>query len=206
MSLVDTYFHYHDLSAQVFSLSDGAIKPRRSGGHHYMVSPAGIFKSREGYIFVVALDHQWPNLCRAMGRPELANDPRFKTIAARTENARETIKIIEDWLQAQSSDDSALACLDENRVPNAPVLSVEQAMNHPQLREHRTVRTIRDRLLGEFRVPGFPLRFSDFPGELTLEAPSWASTTRRCSEKYLGYSSSRVKELESAGILGRADR
>jgi crotonobetainyl-CoA:carnitine CoA-transferase CaiB-like acyl-CoA transferase len=171
-----------------------------------MVTPGGIFKSREGYIFVVALDHQWPDLCRAMRRPELANDPRFKTIASRTQNARETIKIIEDWLQAQSSDEAALACLDEHRVPNAPVLSVEQAMNHPQLRERRTVRTIHDRVLGEFRVPGFPLRFSDFPGELILEAPFLGEHNAEVLGTYLGYSSSRVKELESAGILGRGDR
>lgn len=206
VSLVDTYFHYHDLSAQAYSLSGGTIKPRRSGGHHYMVTPGGIFKSREGYIFVVALDHQWPHLCRAMGRPELADDPRFKTIAARTANARETIKIIEDWLQAQSSDAAALAQLDEHRVPNAPVLSVEQAMNHPQLRARRTVRTIHDRVLGEFQVPGFPLRFSDFPGELTLEAPFLGEHNGEVLGSYLGFSSSRVKELEAAGVLFHANR
>jgi crotonobetainyl-CoA:carnitine CoA-transferase CaiB-like acyl-CoA transferase len=47
------------------------------------------------------------------------------------------IGIIEDWLQPQSSDEEALRRLDENRVPNAPVLSVAQAMNHPQLRARR---------------------------------------------------------------------
>jgi crotonobetainyl-CoA:carnitine CoA-transferase CaiB-like acyl-CoA transferase len=53
------------------------------------------------------------------------------------QNATMVIGIIEDWLQAQSGDEEALRRLDENRVPNAPVLSVEQAMNHPQLRARR---------------------------------------------------------------------
>ena len=206
VSLVDTYFHYHDLSAQALSLSGGAIKPRRSGGHHYMVTPGGIFKSREGYIFVVALDHQWPDLCRAMDRPELADDARFKTIAARTQNAREVIRIIEDWLQAQKSDQAALERLDACRVPNAPVLSVEQAVNHPQLRERRTVRQIHDRVLGEFQVPGFPLRFSEFPGELELEAPFLGEHNAEVLETYLGYSRAQIEELERAGILFKADR
>src|SRR5579859_6878911 len=87
VSLVDSYFHYHDLSAQALSLSGGAIKPRRSGGHHYMVTPGGIFKSREGHIFVVALDHQWAALCRTMGRSDLIDDPRYKTNAVRAQNA-----------------------------------------------------------------------------------------------------------------------
>jgi len=206
VSLVDTYFHYHDLSAQALSLSGGAIKPRRSGGHHYLVTPGGIFKSREGHIFVVALDHQWPDLCRTMGRPELIDDARFKTNPARTQNATEVIKIIEDWLQAQSSDEEALRRLDENRVPNAPVLSVEQAVNHPQLKARRTIRTIHDRVLGEFQVPGIPLRFSEFPGELTLEAPFLGEHNGEVLEKYLGYSDSRVKELEMGGVLFHADR
>jgi crotonobetainyl-CoA:carnitine CoA-transferase CaiB-like acyl-CoA transferase len=206
VSLVDTYFHYHDLSAQTLSLSGGAIKPRRSGKHHYLVTPGGIFKSREGHIFVVALDHQWPDLCRTMGQPELANDARFKNNAARTQNATTVIGIIEDWLQAQSSDEEALRRLDENRVPNAPVLSVEQAVNHPQLRARRTVRSIHDRVLGEFQVPGFPLRFSEFPGELTLEAPFLGEHNHEVLEKYLGYPASRVKELETNGVLYHADR
>ncbi|MGC2153608.1 MAG: CoA transferase, partial [Terriglobales bacterium] len=96
----------------------------------------------------------------------------FNTInPLRTRNAAELIKIIEDWLQALSSDEEALKRLDEHRVPNAPVLSVEQAVKNPQLQYRRTVRKIHDRVLGEFQVPGFPLRFSEFPEPLTLEAP-----------------------------------
>jgi crotonobetainyl-CoA:carnitine CoA-transferase CaiB-like acyl-CoA transferase len=205
VSLVDTYFHYHDLSAQVLSLSGGAIKPHRSGGHHYLITPAGIFKSREGYIFLVALDHQWPDLCRTIGRLDLVNDPRFKTNPARTQNAAELIKLIEDWLQAQSSDQEALNRLDENRVPNAPVLSVEQAAKHPQLRERRTIRKIHDRILGEFEVPGFPLRFSEFPGELTLAAPFLGEHNAQILSDYLGYSPAQIRELEMAGVLLHRD-
>jgi len=206
VSLVDTYFHYHDMSAQVMSLSGGAMKPRRSGGHHYLVTPGGIFKSREGYIFVVALDHQWADLCRTIGRPDMVNDPRFKTNPARTQNANELIRTIENWLQAQSSDEEAIKRLDENRVPNAPVLSVEQAARHPQLRARRTIRKIQDRILGEFEVPGFPLRFSEFPETLTLEAPFLGEHNTEILRDDLGYSAAQIGELEAAGVLRRGDR
>jgi crotonobetainyl-CoA:carnitine CoA-transferase CaiB-like acyl-CoA transferase len=206
VSLVDSYFHYHDLSAQVLSLSGGATKPQRSGGHHYLVCPAGIFKSCEGYIFVAALDHQWPALCRAIGRPELVEDPRFDTNPARVRNAPELIKTIEDWLQAQGSDAQSLRILDENRVPSAPILSVERAVNHPQLRARRTVRQIHDRILGDFLVPGVPLRFSEFPDELALEAPFLGEHNAEVLQRYLGYSPARIKELETAGVLLHADR
>jgi crotonobetainyl-CoA:carnitine CoA-transferase CaiB-like acyl-CoA transferase len=206
VSLVDSYFHYHDLSAQVLSLTGGATKPQRSGGHHYLVCPAGIFKSREGYIFVVALDHQWPALCRTIGRLDLVEDPRFKTNPARVRNAPELIKTIEQWLQSHGSDAEALKILDDNRVPNAPILSVEQAVNHPQLRARRTVRQIHDRILGDFLVPGVPLRFSEFPGELPLEAPFLGEHNAEVLQSYLGYSPARIRELETAGVLLHADR
>lgn len=206
VSLVDSYFHYHDASAQVLSLSGGTIKPRRSGAHHYLVTPAGIFKAREGYIFIAALDHQWADMCRTMGRTDMITDPRYKTNSVRTPNAPEVIGIIEAWLQAQSSDEDALRQLDENRVPCAPVLSVEQAVKHPQLRARRTIRKIHDRILGEFEVPGFPLRFSEFPTELTLEAPFLGENNAEILQNDLGYSAAQVSELEAAGVLHRGDR
>jgi crotonobetainyl-CoA:carnitine CoA-transferase CaiB-like acyl-CoA transferase len=206
VSLVDSYFHYHDMSAQVLSLSGGAIKPTRSGRHHYLVTPGGIFKSREGYIFLVALDHQWPDLCRTIGRADMISDPRFNSNPARTQNAPAVIKILEDWLQSLPSDEEALKRLDENRVPNAPVLSVEQAVKHPQLRERRTVRKIQDPILGEFEVPGFPLRFSEFPDELTLTAPFLGEHNSQILSEYAGYSKAQIKELETAGVLHHRDR
>jgi CoA:oxalate CoA-transferase len=68
------------------------------------------------------------------------------------------------------------------------------------------VRKIHDRVLGEFQVPGFPLRFSEFPDELTLEAPFLGEHNGEVLEKYLGYSAVRVKELETDGVLHHADR
>jgi crotonobetainyl-CoA:carnitine CoA-transferase CaiB-like acyl-CoA transferase len=206
ISLVDCYFHYHDLNVQLLSLSGGKQGPRRNGPHHYIVCPAGSFKGKDGYIFIVALDQQWPSLARAMGRSELATDPRFKTNAARTENSTELIGMIEAWLQSQTSDEAAVRILDDHRVPAAQVLSVPQAMNHPHLRARRTVRKIRDRILGEFDVPGFPLRFSEFPGELTLEAPFLGEHNGEVLEKFLGYGKGRIAELEAAGVLHHADR
>jgi crotonobetainyl-CoA:carnitine CoA-transferase CaiB-like acyl-CoA transferase len=81
----------------------------------------------------------------------------------------------------------------------APILTVEQAIAHPHLRERRTVRTIHDRIIGEFQVPGFPLRFSEFPGELDLEAPFLGEHNRRIISEYLGYSDSQIDQLERNG-------
>ena len=94
-----------------------------------------------------------------------------------------------------------MAAMSEHRVPCAPVLSVEEAVKHPHLRQRGTVRTVHDRILGDFDVPGFALRFSDFPRRLDLEAPTLGEHNEEVLTKYLGYPQSRVRELEQIGVL-----
>jgi CoA:oxalate CoA-transferase len=87
------------------------------------------------------------------------------------------------------------------RIPVAPVLSIDQAVNHPHLRARQTVRKISDPIFGEFDAPGFPLRFSAFPGFLPLTAPSLGQHNREILESYLGYGPERIASLEQSGVL-----
>ncbi len=202
ISLLDSYFHYHEAGVETFSLSKGAFKPTRSGLHSWYAVPAGIFKAKDHYMIIIApLDHQFLGLCTAMGKPELAQDPRFKLNADRLINLKELVALIEGWLQWSPSDDVSMAALSEYRVPHAPVLSVEEAVNHPHLRQRGTVRTVHDRILGDFDVPGFALRFSEFPKRLELEAPLLGEHNETVLTEYLGYPAARVRELEGKGIL-----
>jgi crotonobetainyl-CoA:carnitine CoA-transferase CaiB-like acyl-CoA transferase len=201
ISLLDTYFHYHEAAVQIASLSHGEIKPTRCGRHAYYVAPAGIFKSKDGYLIIAAVDHQWPQVCAAMGQPELVHDPRFSDNGARVAHLEELVAAIEGWLQSLPNDEAAMELLDRNRVPFAPVLSVDQAMQHPHLRERGTIRKVRDRVLGEFEVPGFALRFSAFKTPLELEAPFLGEHNQQILTGNLSYTPERVQELERRGVL-----
>ena len=207
ISLVDAYFHFHDIWVQSISASGGAAKPVRTGLHYSILAPAGMFKAREGYIFVFAwLDHHWAKLCELMGCPELARDPRFVDVANRVKNRSEIIVVIEKWLQSFPNDQAAVEVLRAARLPSAPVLSVEQAMRHPHLVERQTVQTVHDRVLGEFQIPGFPLRFSAFPQRLELEAPFLGEHNGTILTSYLDYSPEEVNRLEREGVLRHLPR
>jgi crotonobetainyl-CoA:carnitine CoA-transferase CaiB-like acyl-CoA transferase len=202
ISLVDAYFHYHDIWVQSLSLSKGAAQPTRTGLHYSILCPAGMFKGRNGYIFVFSwLDHHWAKLCEIIGRPELARDPRFIDNPTRVKNRSEVIKVIEAWLQSLPSDDVAVAMLRQARLPSAPVLTVEQAMRHPHLVERQTVQTVHDRILGDFQIPGFPLRFSSFPTRLDLKAPLLGEHNEQILSSYLNYAPERISRLEREGVL-----
>jgi CoA:oxalate CoA-transferase len=79
-------------------------------------------------------------------------------------------------------------------------------MAHPHLHENKIVRTISDRFLGEFEVPGFPLRFSLGTRHPQLEAPTLGEHNRSVLRDYLGYSGDRIDELERAGVLHQGPR
>lgn len=202
ISLLDAYFHYHDLNVQMASASGGAMRPQRTGQHYAALCPAGIFKGRDGYLFVFAwLDHHWRKFCEIIRRPELGTDSRFIDNASRLQHRSEVIEIVEQWLSELPGNETAVEMLREARIPSAPVLSVEQAMHHPHLRERLTVQRVHDRLLGDFEIPGFPLRFSAFPERLELEAPFLGEHNTKILTEYLGYTPDRVNQLEQRGVI-----
>jgi crotonobetainyl-CoA:carnitine CoA-transferase CaiB-like acyl-CoA transferase len=202
ISLLDAYFHYHDLNVQMVTASGGVMRPQRTGQHYAALCPAGIFKGRDGYLFVFAwLDHHWRKFCEIIGRSELGTDLRFADNTSRLKNRPQVIDIIEHWLSELPNNETAVEMLRVARIPSAPVLSVEQAMNHPHLRERQTVQRVHDRLLGDFEVPGFPLRFSAFPDRLELEAPFLGEHNSKILTEYLGYRPAQISQLERERVL-----
>jgi crotonobetainyl-CoA:carnitine CoA-transferase CaiB-like acyl-CoA transferase len=205
-SLLDCYFSYHDLTVHQTSLSEGKQLARRNGSHHFSLTPLGVFRGHKSPILIMSsAEHQFPDLCRAMGKPEMATDPRFKDIPARTANSAELKRIVQEWFDSVS-DEEAMQRMEENRVPFAPVLAVEEAMAHPHHRGRKIVRTIEDRFLGSYDVPGFPLRFSEYPELRTMEAPILGEHNAEILREYLGYPAERVQQLEADGVLFRGDR
>jgi crotonobetainyl-CoA:carnitine CoA-transferase CaiB-like acyl-CoA transferase len=205
VSLLDTYFHCQTIGVQLYSASKGAREMKASGLHHSLACPAGVFKGKKWWIIILAMtDKQWLSVCEVIGRPELAKDPAYARARDRAHRRLELIRIIEDWLAAMPTDEAAIEALRSQRVPVAPILSIREAMEHPHLIERGTVRTINDPILGEFKIPGFPLRFSEFPEELEFDAPMLGQHNAAVLERYLGLSAIRVAELESAGVLHSA--
>jgi len=201
ISLLDSYFHCNDSNVEVQSLCGSQVKVTRSGRQAYD-APDGIFRGKQRYFFIIASDAQWPALCEAMGRPELARDPRFVDMNSRYEHLDALTAVVEEWF-AEVGDDIAMERLEHWRVPFAPVLSVEEAMNHPHLRARGTVRKVRDRILGELDLPGFALRFSDFKVPLELHAPFLGEHNEPVLARLLEMSPEQVKNLEERGVLNR---
>jgi CoA:oxalate CoA-transferase len=201
VGLLDVYYHCHEVSVHQYSGSNGKLKPSRQGPHLNYVAPAGVFKANGGWVVIMSFLHHWKDLCKAMDRLDLVTDPDFATDAARLAHRPELIKTIEDWLATFPDRDSAIAHMQKHAVPAAPVLSIEETVHHPHLRARGTVRTIEDPIAGSFDVPGMPLKFSEFPQPLTLEAATLGQHNGEVLHDLLGRSDQEIEELRKAGVL-----
>jgi crotonobetainyl-CoA:carnitine CoA-transferase CaiB-like acyl-CoA transferase len=201
ISMVDSLYHLNDINVQVHTMSGGQFIPGRMGSHHTLVCPFGVFKGPQGWIVLCVLDRQWPYMVRAMGRPELSEDPRFASGANRAKHQKELVPIIERWMQSFASDEAVLRVLEENRVPSAPVLTIVDTLSHPYFKAREMVRTVADPLLGEVTIPGFPLKFSAFPELPDIQAPLLGEHGREVLQESLAYGEAQIAELQAKGVL-----
>src|SRR5665213_1919495 len=178
----------------------------RFGAHHPLVCPVGVFKGPQGYIVLLVLDRQWAALTQALGQPELEKDPRFATSPDRGKNQVELIAIIEKWMKSQGTDEGVLKVFEEFRVPSAPVMSIVDTLKHPYFKARNMVRTVKDPLLGEVTIPGFPLKYSEFPELIDLVAPLLGQHGAEVLKENLGLSDDQIKGLVEAGILHSENR
>ena len=199
ISLLDSYFHCHELNVAMYSLTGKS--PTRAGHHHFAVCPLGLYKAQDGYVCIIALDHQWPNLCEAMGRPDLVTDERYDRNAKRCARVPEVVAIIQAWVDTFPSSEAVLRKLEEHRIPCAPVMTIADVVNHPHMIERGTVRKVTDAKLGEFSVPGMPLRFSSFPNNIPLEAAHTGQHNAEVLQSMLGLDAARIAALQESGVL-----
>lgn len=105
----------------------------RSGNYHTTLAPYGIFNGNKGESIIIGALNQnlWTKLCAVMGRPELAEDPRYDTNAKRCDNLRDVIEAIERWLKSLKTIDDAEKQLMAAGVPCAKVYSPEDVFHDP---------------------------------------------------------------------------
>jgi itaconate CoA-transferase len=114
------------------------VPPARTGTSHATIAPYGAFRTGGGGRVQLGVqnDREWRRLCdQVLGRPELADDPRFATNAARVAARAELDREIEAALSARSADE-VVTLLDAAQIANARLRTVGDLLAHPQL-EHR---------------------------------------------------------------------
>jgi formyl-CoA transferase len=142
------------------------------GTHLKGIAPSNIFRSRDNLWIVIAAnqDGVFRRLCDAMGRPELADDPRFATHVPRGENQEEIEGIVADWA-AQHDAGEIDRILNEAGVVCGPIYTVAEIFADPQYKAREMLVEHVDPGFGPYIGPGIVPKFSDTPGEV-----QWSGT------------------------------
>jgi formyl-CoA transferase len=167
------------------------------------VAPSNIFKSRDDLWVVIAAnqDNVFRRLSETMGRPELADDPRFATHLARGEH-QETIEgIIADWAAQHDARDID-RILNEAGVVCGPIYTIAEIFEDPQFKARDMLVEHVDPEFGPYIGPGIVPKFSETPGEVRWSGP-WEEGSHN-DEIYrglLGLSASELDALRADGVV-----
>jgi CoA:oxalate CoA-transferase len=203
-SLLDTYFHMHEVNVPKATLRGPSFAPQRAGSLHPDGGPTGVFRYKgEEFIAIMVMPHQWQQMIEVMNWPALAEDPRFRTARARRDNNEALKRIIEEWLARFPHRDAAITALERGRIPCAPVLTLHEAIAHPHLRGRGTVRRVKDRAIGEFDIPGLPVKFSQWHGETPPSAALLGEHNEQVLRELLSVSDSEIAALYADNVLVR---
>jgi crotonobetainyl-CoA:carnitine CoA-transferase CaiB-like acyl-CoA transferase len=145
--------------------------------------------------------HEIGRLWRAMKRPDLADDPRFKTNRDRLKNNQDLKQIFEEWLATFPDRDSAIRVLDAERVPCVPVYKVEETIQQPHMRERKTVRRVKHDAMGEFDIPGMPVKFSTWPDKTDLKVSRVGGDNEAILQELLAMTPAQIAVLYQENVL-----
>lgn len=177
---------------------------QRRGNRLPGAAPADIYKCAPGgpddYIYILCTTRQmWQNLCVAMGRPEIAEDERFRDQKARNQNGETLAAIISEWT-ARHTKHEVMKTLGEAGVPCGKVLDTVELLNDPHLRERGMIVTIDHPVRGKFTMPGCPVKLEDSPVTVT-PAPLLGQHNAEVYRDLLGMGGDELAQLKQQGVI-----
>jgi crotonobetainyl-CoA:carnitine CoA-transferase CaiB-like acyl-CoA transferase len=175
--------------------------PKLMGNENMTASPSGAFRTKEGLLNIAANKQQhFVDLCAVVGRTELATDPRFADREDRRRNRKELKQILEEALSAKTALEWHVL-LTKASIPAGPVLSLPQALHHPQIEERGLIQTFDmpelDRPVRVMRT-GFKLASGD-PAPVSPPPVLGEHTDELLGE--LGYSASEIAAFRAARVV-----
>jgi crotonobetainyl-CoA:carnitine CoA-transferase CaiB-like acyl-CoA transferase len=149
---------------------DGVFE-RRTGVGMPLGAPATIVPCKDGHVWMLALEPgQWNGLAAAMGNPEWTGLEMFQDMFARAQNSDVIYPLIEEWTMEHGKWEIMERCQAAG-CPVTAVFTVEEAAEHPHLRERGYVVDLEHPVLGRFRDLGAPFKLPESPGGPRRAAP-----------------------------------
>ncbi len=147
-------------------------RPEKLGQGHRGSSPYQVFQTRDGWLTIGAAQQNFfVKVCEMIGKPELPQDPRFKTNALRVQNNDAIVAILQTELLKRSNDEW-LKAFEAEGIPAGPVLHHDEVFADPQILARGMVAEVEHAKVGRQKTLGVPLKLSATPGGVRRAAPA----------------------------------
>jgi formyl-CoA transferase len=175
--------------------------PKRMGNAHPSICPYETIETKDGlYALAVGNDDQFDRLAHLLGLPWIAEDERFRSNAARVENRHALLAVLAPKFKEKTKKEWD-AILHESGIPGGPVLTVPQALEHPQMRARGSVLSHHHPLAGTVQTIASPVRLDGWPPLEVSAPPLLGEHTREVLSQVLGLADSEIDALIQGKIV-----
>lgn len=205
VAMQDAMLHYMrtNLSTQART---GKPVERNGGSPGGNNAPSGLYPCAPGgpndWVYIMTSranpDH-WVRLCKAMGREEIIDDPRFRTPADRAKNEDALNEIIGEWTKGRTKQE-AMRLISGVSVPAGAVFDTMELQNDPNFEERGIMQTFDHPSHGKFKMPAWPVQVDGRSPKLA-PSPMLGQHTADVLTGWLGLSATEVEKLKGDGVV-----
>lgn len=178
----------------------GGKQPVLMGNDNFTAAPSGTFVTKDGYINIAAnKQEQWEDLCDVLEVPELKEDARFKERDTRKANRKLLTPLLEAKMKLK---DTAfwVEALNAKGIPSGEILSLDAALNQPQVKHRNAISEIDTPELGKIKVFNLTAKFDKTDGDVDTPPPTLSQHTDEIL-KEIGYTESEISEFKNSNII-----
>ena len=185
----------------------GGYIRERTGSILPAIAPSNVYPTRSGVFVLIAAnqDTVFRRLAEAMGRPELADDPRYATHTARGHRQSELDEIISAWTATLDREELG-RLLDGHGVPRGDIYRAPEMLEDAHFKARKTIVEVAHPLLGKLRMQNVAPRLSATPGRVNRAGPDLGEHNGEVFGGFLGLARDRMDDLARRGVIGAPRR
>jgi crotonobetainyl-CoA:carnitine CoA-transferase CaiB-like acyl-CoA transferase len=181
-------------------LADGIV-PGPLGTAYGALLPYQTFRTRTRDIAIgIGSDKLWRTFCPLVGLAQMVDDPRYVTNARRNANRMSLVAALQEAFLTRTYEEWEAVLLPAG-IPMGAINTIDQVVDHAQVRARGALVESTHRVAGPIRMTGPPVRMSDTPGTVRTPAPLLGEHTEEILRDRLGMASADIARLRDAGVV-----
>ena len=202
--VVDTALYesvFNVLEGVVPEFDGGGVIREPSGSTITGIVPTNTYRCTDGKFIIIGAngDSIFKRLCETMGRADMAEDPRFSDNAGRVDHEPEIDAVIAAWTESLDSV-TALALLEDARVPSGPIYNVADMMENEHFKARGLFEEV-DVNGRSLKIPAMMPKLDKTPGRTDWAGPEVGAHNREIYQGLLGLSDEEIISLTAQGVL-----